>query len=65
MSKMDKKQRKAKKREEKVKKIKMKNVEEQAASGHLSEEQKKSGKVQLYLFFGVAIAGALIIILNV
>jgi len=63
MSKMDKKQRKAKKREEKVKKIKTKQVEDQ--SGQLTEEQKKSGTIQLYLFFAVAIAGALFIILNV
>ncbi len=62
---MDKKQRKAKKREEKAKKTRIKNVEEQAQAGTLSEEQKKSGTFQLYLFLGVALAGALLIILNV
>ncbi len=62
MSKMDKKQRKEKKREEKAKRIKMKHIDE---SSGITENEKKFGKVQLYIFLCIAVAGALFIILNV
>ncbi len=65
MSKMDKKQKKEMKRAQKAKKIKMNKVEEAQAHGHISEEQKKSGTIQMYVFLAVAVAGALFIILNV
>ncbi len=60
---MDRKQRKAQKRAEKVKQKKMRE-KQQALEGY-SESEKKSGKLQLAIFFGVAIAGALIYIFNV
>lgn len=60
---MDRKQRKAKKREEKVKKQKMRKLQEQNEG--ITTEQKKSGNLQLMIFFGVAILGAVIIIFNV
>lgn len=62
MSKMDKKQQKAKKREEKVKKAKSKHVEEKASGSHLTNEQKRMGKMELFIFFAVALAGALFLI---
>lgn len=60
---MDRKQRKAKKREDKIKKQKL-HQEKLKAEG-VTEEAKKSGNIQLLVFFGVAILGAVIIILNV
>jgi hypothetical protein len=63
MPKMDKKQRREKKREDKAKRIKMKKIEQE--SGDLSAEALKFGKVQIYVFLSVAIAGALFIVLNV
>lgn len=64
MSTMDKKQRKAKKREEKAKKLKMKKVEE-SQHHELTATEKKSGKIQLYIFLGIALIGAVTILLNV
>ena len=64
MSKMDHKQRKIKKREEKAKKIKTKHIEEQADGSHLSSEQKRSGRMHVYFFFAVVIAGAILIVLG-
>lgn len=60
---MDRKQRKAKKREEKIKKQKL--HEQKVKAEGITEEDKKSGSVQLLVFFGVAILGAIIIIANV
>ena len=65
MPKMDKKQKKEMKRAQKAKKLRMNKVEEAQAQGHISEEQKKSGTLQLYVFLTVAIVGALFIVLNV
>lgn len=62
MSKMDKKQQKAKKREEKAKRVKSKHVEEKASGSHLSTDQKRMGKMELFIFFAVALAGALFLI---
>ncbi|MEC7278367.1 MAG: hypothetical protein VXV96_18740 [Bdellovibrionota bacterium] len=60
---MDRKQRKEKKRAEKIKQKKL-HDQRKADEGY-SETEKKSGMVQLAVFFGVALAGALIYILNV
>ena len=60
---MDRKQRKAQKRAEKIKQKKMR--EQQLVQEGYSESAKKSGLAQLAVFFGVAIAGALIYLLNV
>lgn len=60
---MDRKQRKAKKREEKIKR--KKDMESRKKAEGVSEGEIKSGKIQLAVFGAVALAGALLIILNV
>lgn len=60
---MDRKQRKAKKREDKIRR--KRELEAKKKSEGVSEVEKKSGKVQLIVFGLVALAGALLIILNV
>lgn len=57
----DRKFKKNKKREEKLKQKRMHEMA-QAAEG-TSEEQKNSGRLQLIVFFAVAIAGAILIII--
>lgn len=57
----DRKLKKSKKREEKIKKRKM-HEQAQAAEG-TSESAKNSGRLQLMVFFAVAIAGAILIII--
>lgn len=57
----DRKLKKSKKREEKIKKRRM-HEKAQAAEGP-SESAKNSGKLQLIVFFAVAIAGAILIII--
>ena len=60
---MDRKQRKAKKREEKIKR--KRDLEMRKKAEGVSEVEIKSGKVQLIVFGLIALAGALLIILNV
>jgi len=60
---MDRKQRKAKKREEKVRKQKAR--EAQKAAEGITKDEKKSGILQLYIFIGVALVGAAVILYNV
>jgi len=60
---MDRRQRKAKKREDKLKKHKL--HQEKLKNEGISDKDKKSGNLQLFIFFGVAIIGAIVIIFNV
>jgi len=60
---MDRKQRKAKKREEKLKQ--KRDLEMRKKAEGVSDVELKSGKIQLVVFAVVALAGALLIILNV
>gem|GEM_PF-2345638 len=57
---MDRKQKKIKKREEKLKKQKL--LEQQRRDQGVTETEKNSGRLQLIVFFGVALAGAVFII---
>ncbi len=57
----DRKLKKAKKREEKIKKRKM--LEQAKAAEGASDAEKNSGRLQLIVFFGVAILGAIFIII--
>ncbi|MCF8058867.1 MAG: hypothetical protein K9K67_06210 [Bacteriovoracaceae bacterium] len=57
---MDRKQKKIKKRVEKLKKQKL--LEQQRRDQGVTETQKSSGRLQLMVFFGVALAGAVFII---
>jgi type IV secretory pathway component VirB8 len=57
----DRKLKKSKKREEKIKKRKM--LEKAQATEGTSEAQKNSGRLQLIVFFAVAIIGAIFIII--
>ncbi len=59
---MDRKQRKAKKREEKIKRKREQETKRKVEG--VSDVEIKSGKVQLIVFGLVALAGALLIILN-
>ena len=60
---MDRRQKKNKKREEKLKQKKLR--EQKAREQGVTESEKTSGRLQLIVFFAVAVVGAaLIIIMN-
>ena len=59
---MDRKQRKAKKREEKKKHLRQKKLEGEEG---FTKEDKKMGNIQLFVFLGVALAGVIVILINV
>ena len=63
MSTIDKKYKKAQKRKEKLKKEKLRNMA--PAQKEARKEAKKFGVIQIAIFCTMAVAGALIVLLNV